>query len=213
MSIDEQCRSGAPRRSRTACHRFGSQNNSLAPESRSPNSSSSVFHQAFNGTTTAPIAAAAHHSTTHSTLFAETMATRSPWPTPNSPSDAAHAANLRVVLLVAQTTIALDEEVDAGVPVRHRDQLAQRVQAVLVHLERDAEDVLGDDLERAARPRELDEDGVLEPGGDLVDGHRGSGVLAGASSCWITSKDQSSLPVPTGPSLLWALCPCWNGGC
>ncbi len=79
----------ASTRSRTACQRFGSQNSSLAPESRNPNSSSSVFHHAFSGTTTAPIAAAAHHSTTHSTLFAERIATRSPWPMPNSTSAAA----------------------------------------------------------------------------------------------------------------------------
>ena len=128
------------------------------------------------------------------------------------PERCGDATNLRVVLVVGQTTIALDEEVDAGAPVRHRDQLAQRVQPVLVHLERDAQDVLGDDLERAARPRELGEDGILESGRDLVDGHRGSGVLTGASSCWITSKDHSSLPVPTGPPPLWALCPCWKAG-
>src|SRR4029450_5261530 len=83
---------------------------------------------------------------------------------------------------------------------------------VLVHLHRDAQDIIGDDLERAARPCEIGEDGVRVRRGDPVDGHRGSGAVACASSCWMTSNDHSSLAVPTGPPLPWALCPCWNAG-
>ena len=70
--------------SRTIAHRFGSQNSTLAPESRSAKSSSSDFHHALSGTHAAPIPAQAQNITTHSTVFAVSTATRSPGRTPSS---------------------------------------------------------------------------------------------------------------------------------
>ena len=51
---------------RSLCKRSASANTSLVPESVKPYSSSSLVHQAFNGTTTAPAAAAAQKAIDHS---------------------------------------------------------------------------------------------------------------------------------------------------
>src|SRR5262249_9779324 len=118
----------------------------------------------------------------------------------------------RVVLAECQPAVTLDQEIGAGAPVGHRDQVAQRVQPVLVDLERCPQHVLGDDLERATRARELGEHRVPVRRGDAIDRHRASGGGAGGSWCWITSTAHSSLALPTGPPLLCALWPCWNAG-
>ena len=74
--------------------------------------------------------AAAQNNTTHSTLLAERIATRSPWPMPQLRERRGHATDQRVVLFVRQAPVTLHEEVDAGAAVGHGDEVAQRPQPV-----------------------------------------------------------------------------------
>ena len=94
-------------------------------------------------------------------------------------------ADLRVVLGEGESTVALHHPVDVVARVGRGDEVAHRADPLAVHLQRDAEHLLDDDLERAAGARQL-----LE--------RARSRHEVGASSCCTTSNDQSSACVLTG---------------
>ncbi len=63
-------------------NRLASATSTVAPESCSPYRISSVFHQPFRPTSTAPLATVAQNVRHHSGLFWLSTATRSPGPMP-----------------------------------------------------------------------------------------------------------------------------------
>ncbi len=184
-------------RSRTISMRRSSAMSTFASESLRPNSSSSAFHHALSGTRTAPRIAHAHHVSTHSGLFAEHSATRSPRSTPSpARSTADEHAREPVVLAERVPAVTLNQPVEVAARVGLLHQLAQRRHALLVDLRGVAEDVFDDDLEGSAGPGELREDRVRA---------RHDQAGSGARSACTTSNDHSSLPVPTGPCVLCEL--------
>src|SRR5439155_18193432 len=102
----------------------------FAPLSSSANWSSSAFHHALSGTQMALAAAHAQKVTTHSGLFADRRATRSPRPTPRSTS--AWATTRTAALCCAYVTLRppLDDPVDVAARLGQRDQVAHRAHAV-----------------------------------------------------------------------------------
>ena len=86
-------------------------------------------------------------------LFAESTATRSPGLDAELEQRGRDPAHERVVLAVGQAAVALHDPVDVAAAVGARDEVAHRREPLAVHLQRDAEDVLDDDLERPARAR------------------------------------------------------------
>ncbi len=210
-SITKTCSSDGTRASRVARPRRCAarrQINTFASESFRPNSSSSAFHHAFSGTSTAPSSAQAQKVTTQSGLFAEHSATRSPTPTPRPASDAATARARRVVCAERQAVlgrVALHDEVEVGARRALRHQLAQRPHALAVDLR----------LARRARLRARSRTGRPGPVSSARTGSAPSRSrcvtrASAATSCCTTSNDHSSLPVPTGPPCACPACPCWN---
>ncbi len=134
-------------------------------------------------------------------LFAESTATRSPGCDPEIQESGRDLTHERVVLAVGQAAVTLHDPVHVAPALRERDEVAHRPEPLAVDLQRYSEHVFDDDLEGTTGPRQRFA-GVS---------HRTQESDA-ARSCCATSKLHSSAWVLTGPSLLWALWPCWNAG-
>jgi hypothetical protein len=119
----------------------------------------------------------AHHVTTHSGRFAALDAELGEMRRED--------ARESIVFAEGVPAIALHQPGLVGAQRVRLHQLAERVHALLVHLRRDTEDLLGDDFERSARAGELFDDGIDQ--------------RHWPRSSWTRSNDQSSLPLPTGP--------------